>query len=71
MYYEMKISLLIVNYLFLMPLAIFSESIEHQVVAFFREELRPIAYDRHSTRSVAQTKLTSFFDEPKKLKKKK
>ena len=51
-------------HLLLMPLAIFSESVEHEIVALLREELRPVADHRHPVRSVAQTELAAFFDKP-------
>ena len=65
--FVLLLSVHLANYLFLVPLAIFSEPVEHQVVALLREELGPVTNDRHSARGVAQAKLSAFFDKPKKI----
>jgi hypothetical protein len=48
----------------LVPLAVLSESGEHEVVALLGQELRPVADHGHAVGRVAEAKLAALFDEP-------
>ena len=53
-------------HLFLMPLAILSQSVEHQMVALLGEELWPVSNHRHPVGRVTQAQLASFLHKPEK-----
>ena len=47
-----------------MPLAIFSETFEHQGISSFGQEFWPIANDTEAIFGITQTQLPTFLDKP-------